>query len=354
MLLFIKGMYRSGTTTFSKILSNHPELSIKNDVLFPLFKNIKEKVEMNKNKKKTKYISDYFLNDLDIYSRIKNFDLKENIYNKKGLKKDLKIYVNNYAPELKKKINKINFSNYYKFLNSFFKVVQLEKPNTKIIGAKEVWTNEFYFPIKRYFPTSKFLFIVRSPMGVISSSFKDKNSNYEIYFLIKQWRKLAYLSYFYQGKNAMIIKYENLIKNNKQVFKRIENFLNLEKNGFSTAIFLTKKSKWKQNSSFKTSSKNFFNNSSLNNWKKFLNDKQKLLIFLLCFPEMKLLGYDCKYKNSLNVLKRIKENKRMISKEIGNKNFENELKRYNSLINKKYEKNFYLNKKHYLFLFQNL
>ena len=83
MYLFIQGMYRSGTTTFSKILSNHPELVVKNDTLFPLFKNIKSKVEFNLSENKSVYISDYFLKNQNIFDAIQKFNLKENIFKKK-------------------------------------------------------------------------------------------------------------------------------------------------------------------------------------------------------------------------------------------------------------------------------
>tara|TARA_B100000886_G_scaffold240274_1_gene168509 strand:- start:4440 stop:5504 length:1065 start_codon:yes stop_codon:yes gene_type:complete len=347
MYLFIQGMYRSGTTTFSKILSNHPELVIKNDTLFPLFKNIKSKVEFNLGENKSVYISDYFLKNQNIFDAIQKFNLKENIFKKKKLKKEIINYVKNYSPELKKKINDLNYSTYYKLIVSFFDILKREK-EVNVLGIKEVWTNEFYKPLKNYFPKAKFIFIIRNPKGIIASSLKDKNSNYKIYFLIKQWRKIAYLSHYYNKKNTILVKYENLIKQNKKTLHDIGSYLNLKNKNFDEAIRLTKvKSNWFQNSSFKTYGKGYFNKSSVENWKNYLNKSEKKIINILCYPEMKLLNYNSEIKTIKLYEKEIIMNKKFIVNAIGEINYKNELIRSNLLIKKKYDKNFFLNKKHF-------
>ena len=304
--LFITGMFRSGTTLLTRMLNTHKYITVASDPYAPIFKQLRNEVAkkiFENNFDINMPLDDYYF-DKDknnLFSLIQKLNLnQESINSSKDLiklKKSLSKHMRPYSPRLEKHINKIVSKNFFETYKNGLDEIKNAYGNkdTKILGFKEVWTNEFIPPLIRSFKKIKIIQIIRDPRAVVASNYAKKNEKYPLLFLCRQWRKLASLSYLYNEKykNILNIKYEDLIENTDVVSREICKFLKID---FDPNILDPSKFKdgnnksWSQNTSYKNS-KNQFNISSIYKWKKFLNKSQIKIIESLCGAEMKLFNY---------------------------------------------------------------
>ena len=220
-----------------------------------------------------------------------------------------------------------------------------EKKNVKYTGIKEVWLTEFYPILKKNYKDSKFIFLIRDPRAIIASSLFNKNSNYDISFLVNQWRKIATLSKMYfekDKKNILLIKYEDFIMNFGKEIKRIEFFLNIKSTPTKKIIEDLKNiKKWKQNTTFSYKNKNkYLNKKSINHWKKKLKTDQIKLIEFVLYEEMKMFNYRRSFIKKNYIDK--KNNKlKFLNKQMEKNQIKNEVDRKLILYNKKKFNKFY-------------
>lgn len=304
--LFITGMFRSGTTLLTRMLNTHKYITVAADPYAPIFKQLRNELakkifenDFDINMPLDDYYFDKDKNNL--FSLIQKLDLKqESIDSSKdliNLKKSLRKHMRPYSPRLEKYVNKIVSRNFFETYKNGLDEIKNAYGNkdTKILGFKEVWTNEFIPSLIRSFKNIKIIQIIRDPRAVIASNYAKKNEKYPLLFLCRQWRKLASLSYLYNEKykNILNIKYEDLIENTDLVSKEICKFLKIDfdPNILDPSNFKDGNNKsWSQNTSYKNS-KNEFNIYSIYKWKKILSKSQIKIIESLCGAEMRLFNY---------------------------------------------------------------
>ena len=293
--LFIFGMYRSGTTTLSKTIDCIDKVVVKNDAFFFWFKSIRNLLIKKKKIFKNSLFNHYLFNEkqIQLFNKLQKIDIKKIISKKKIFVKNVLINTRKYQPSLEKKILQNKGKTYYNFLKIFLNEIAKEKKNVQYSGIKEVWLTEFYPILKKNYKNSKFIFLIRDPRAIIASSLFNKNSNYDISFLVNQWRKIATLSKMYfekDKKNILLIKYEDFIMNFDKEIKRIEFFLNIKSTPVKKIIYeLQNIKKWKQNTTFSYKNKNkYLNKKSINYWKKKLKTDQIKLIEFVLYEEMKM------------------------------------------------------------------
>lgn len=348
--LFIFGMYRSGTTTLSKLIDCFERVSLRNDPLFFFFRSLRNSLYKKSSDKNKKKFGHYIFDNLEkkVFDRICKINLKKKIINKKKLIDEILINIKKYQPDLKEQIKKNNGKTYYSFLTNFLNEISKLKKNVKYAGLKEVWITEFYPCLKKNLNNSKFIFLVRDPRAVIASALNNKKNLYDIYFLINQWRKISGLSSSYYEKDkskVLLIKYENIIKNFNKETKKICLFLKI-KNVSPKIIIKNLKfeKKWSQNSTYKNKSKNFFNKYSLDIWKRKLSKDQIKFIEFILYEEMKILNYQPTYIKKLDFDQNNYKNN--LKKFISIEDINNEINRKKIIYNikKEYESYYFLNK----------
>ena len=163
-----------------------------------------------------------------------------------------------------------------------------------------------YYSKKNYEEAKEFLFDEARIIGVdLSKKYESENDN-NIITLISSWKN-HYNSWKNFKKNFLLIKYENLINNERDEFLKIRNYLEEKLNlkfsdkKFDTAISSNSFSNLKkieENEGFsenvKVKSKpdvNFFNLGPENNYKNLLDEKVSKEIEKKFYSEMKELGY---------------------------------------------------------------
>lgn len=323
---------------------------VKNDAFFFWFKAIRNLL-IKKKILKNSLFNDYLFNEgqNQLFNKLQKIDIKKKIFKKKTFVKNVLINTKKYQPDLKKKILQNKGKTYYSFLKTFLNDIAKEKKNVKYTGIKEVWLTEFYPILKKNYKDSKFIFLIRDPRAIIASSLFDKNSNYDVSFLVNQWRKIATLSKIYfekDKKNILLIKYEDFIMNFDKEIKKIERFLNIKSTPSKKIIDeLQNIRKWKQNTTYTYKKENkFLNKKSINLWKKKLKSEQIKLTELILFEEMKMFNYKKIFIKKNNFY--IKRNRlNFLNRQMTKSQIQNEINRKLIFYNeKKFNKFYFLNK----------
>ncbi|MGJ4733848.1 sulfotransferase family protein [Leptospira levettii] len=300
-MIFVTGMFRSGTTFVARLLNQSDEISFASDPFFAILKDFRNTLSNESAHKVDPHapLEDYYFdeNKFHFFKKIQNTNLGDvKIPNLKYLKEFTEASSFPYSELLSKQIHKISANNYGDFLRQGEQLLREVYGNKRLSGFKEVWANEFAPHIINVFPnTSKVIHIIRDPRAILVSNFYSEG-RYPILFLARQWRKLATLAYHYSksNQNNMIIKYEDLILNPKETIQGICNFVGIN---FDEKLLSTEEitdggnKKWTQNSTFQEKSSSGFNQSSVNRWKDKIKSSDRMAIEFLCYPEMKLLGY---------------------------------------------------------------
>ena len=163
-----------------------------------------------------------------------------------------------------------------------------------------------YYSKKNYEEAKEFLFDEGRIIGVdLSKKYEYENDN-NIITLISSWKN-HYNSWKNFKKNFLLIKYENLINNERNEFLKIRNYLEekldlkFSDNKFDKAISSNSFSKLKKieetegfSENVKINSKpdvKFFNLGPENNYKNLLDEKISKEIEKMFYSEMKELGY---------------------------------------------------------------
>jgi len=290
-IIFVSGLYRSGTSILAQIIGAHPKVFITYDSLkYPRFI-FKKKI----NHKTIKNIIDETFDRLFYRWNIK--------IDKKSILKKLT------------KTEKINHATVYKLLLEEIK--KIYKPNASIYGEKVALEWRFIPEFLRMYPKAKVIHIVRDPRDVVASYKKitsEKKLAYmnTVFNAYASMKEIKFLREYYGKNKLMIIKLEDLVQNPNLFTEKISSFLkiNFDKKMLNFINFKSKNGKkWISNSSFSKKNKLFDNT---HRWKKYLNHKEiNFIEFILkdvmkeynyYFAPKKLFNYN-NFKNILFYLK---------------------------------------------------
>lgn len=194
------------------------------------------------------------------YWNVKLFE--KNIRKKNGYN-NIKTSIENY-------IESMYVSLYNKKLNENIRIVE-----------KSVENAEFVSDLKVIYPKAKFVHILRNPYSNLVSIRKFKSNGG--YPFLKNIMDTLYNSYYYLEKNKrifrndyLIIKYEELVSNSKEVINKIINFVEISKDEiiFSPTV---QGDIWEGNS---TSDKKFkeISSSRLHDWKESILPIEVILV----------------------------------------------------------------------------
>ncbi len=177
---------------------------------------------------------------------------------------------------------------------------KVNKEKVSIVGAKEVFCEEYIDPILNYQDMDSIaLHIIRDPRGVFASRnygkyMKATGSRYPIFFIIRSWQRTVANHILNRHKeNYLMIKYEELVNQPEEILIKICRLLGVD---FLRDILDFNKyrdgrgNRWEPNTSFESSKT--FNNSSINRWKDVLSTEEIEVIEYFCQSEMRYMGYE--------------------------------------------------------------
>lgn len=227
--IFILGAHKSGTSLLRSLLDDHNELSII-PIEEHLFKHLGYQIDYPyQHQEKQNYseerMKDNFVEWISICnnSNDKYADsVATDIF-------DLKLFteeINSKSNLSETELSKLYFDSILKSTGKF-------KSDGRIV-SKSVENSEFALDLKRLFPESKFLHIVRNPYAafVALRKYKTKHSNYP---LVDKLLKALYNDYYHLERNKRllgedyhIIRYEDLVTESERSLRDVASFLNID------------------------------------------------------------------------------------------------------------------------------
>lgn len=275
--IVIGGQQRSGTSLVRAIIGSHSDISIFqwDLTLWPKFSEIYADKPLSHSKKK---------------------ELIQGVLaHKKVIQTDVSFQLSEFNEILNSAEDSTKF--FYEFYETFLNLY-IKKTNRKIPGLKTP-ENEFYaHRIFSNFPKTKFIHVVRNPLDVAVSlkGAKDKWWGGKINYLshIRLWKNSAQLalsnSKLYP-QNYLVIKYEDVVQNQKETILKVCNFLEVD---FEPQMLAMKNHPgWKgHNSSFKNSKSKTGKSSPINRYKQQLPEEIQNQYFFFLKQELQDLNYE--------------------------------------------------------------
>lgn len=290
-LIYVSGIYRSGTTLLSRLLNAEEKIASASDPIRPFFNAYRSKLESltsgKHNNDTFRPLDDYYKGNGAYLEKllIANFSEKLEQETQDLLRKTIPQatlpYSNKFAEAIKN--TKHAKSNTWKeeldlYLSTIHSVYS--KGDTKFISFKEVWAIEMALPLfNTYGKNMNLVSIIRDPRSILASS-KRASGNYPIIYLSRQWRKHVIFTYFLKQlfpENTFIIHYEDLCKSPKETYVRTFSEIMRKVGGNILDIPNARDEEgylWKQNSSFFSENVGVVGTNSLNSWQEELTDDE--------------------------------------------------------------------------------
>jgi len=306
-LLFVSGMFRSGTTTLARALNAHPAIACASDPMTELFKALRSEIahDLGQDVPVMAPLTDYYYDPAGqaVFSTLMNeatLDRPLRVWSLEQLIERLVKRCTAYSGLLVPYLNRVNGATYREIVNSLLKQIRLAygRDETQIVGFKEVWCNEFIPVLAHTYPSARFIIIQRDPRAVCASK-KKQEEQYPWIFLGRQWRKLAAIHHILSSDPALEnrllgIRQENFLHAPEETTHHICDFLGIEWHpniADPTAYKDGDGKPWRQNTSYGEGGQ-AFDRTAVERWRKVLTERETALIERICGPEMSLFDYE--------------------------------------------------------------
>lgn len=308
--LFITGMFRSGTTLLGRLINAHPRIGVASDPFRPFYNSLRSQVAsgIGLDVPPDAPLSDYYFDPegLRVFQEIQQTDLNHplEIDALDDLRSRCADHGRPYAPRIAESIERLTGETYAELFQSMVDLTGEEcgPEDAEAVAFKEVWTDEFTPLLCRSRADIRCIHIVRDPRAVAASK-NSREEKYPWWFLARQWRKLAALSWAYSrlpslSHKVLNLRFEDLIQKPERTVERICSFLDVEYDGAMAdpSTYVDGRGQpWQQNTSYGEGSKKF-DTSSVDRWRETLNENEVRFVESLCAPEMSLHGYETETK----------------------------------------------------------
>ena len=184
--------------------------------------------------------------------------------------------------------------------------------NINKLGTKFSWSEEFIPSLINNNKNLKVIYIVRDLRLLINSAINYNKNKYRsssvrpINYYIRYWKKSYYIINFLKNnlkynKNILILKYEDLLKNQNKETKKLFNFIDINNSVKINHLCDQFGRKWLGNSSFKNFKTNKISNNNKNSL-KYMNINLVNALTTIAYDELINLKYQIpKNFNKLNL-----------------------------------------------------
>jgi len=307
--VIVCGMFRSGTTLLSRSLSVHPEAVIVPDPYVYFFKGYyrhlarQEGVAVDREET----TSDFFLDPRrPVLDRLMAADLGEPMPErvKAEIRDDIVRWKRDQHPGLVDRLASVDrptFAAFYRSLVALLGALY-GSPETRVLGTKVSWCEEFMPALARAFPDTRFVFVVRDLRAIVASqnSYRGKGAGTRpLLFYIRHWRKSVALIRLMESalpgmrERMTVVRYEDLVSDPEAVLRRLSAFLDLE---FQPRMIDVgdfrdegQGTPWRHNSSFAGGTGIF--RDGVDRWRTVLCEAEVKAVDWLAGPELRRMGY---------------------------------------------------------------
>lgn len=301
-VLFVSAMFRSGSTFIARLLNAHREIVCASDPMRPVFNSLRYDIadrDYRTQNARFDPIEDYFLSNDRLFQRVLSSDLDLKIEYDPSLLLSViaqraKPYSGLFSDLIDVEANLDTYQDCIAYLLARILEAYGKNKSPRYIGFKEVWSNEFFAPIKASWPDAKAIFIIRDPRAIVASN-NSSGAPYPTFFMGRQWRKLAMIARRMEKEmpGTIVLKYEDIVTHPTIVFDRVSNFLGLERSlGEINFEALTdgRGLKWFQNTNY-TRTTGPENSATRERWRSRISEAEIRTIEFLCCDWMEEFGY---------------------------------------------------------------
>ncbi len=272
--LFLCGAFRSGTTLLLSLLDSHPSLCA-----FP-----------------TETYFSHTISECDSLEQKKE-RLLSRILGREEIRKRGESFEDLLKSEISKATNDQEL--FYSCFRALCNLLDTEIDQYEYLVEKTPKNNQRFAPLlMELFPDAKFIHIFRDPRDIFASRFKTQVKEKRLKSVLamhERWNKCVRNSLRFKGdQKHFFLKYEDLVKDPKEVTRSVCEFLNIpwdEKMLSSTLAGQT----WQGNSFQGEKSGGQIHSRSLGKYKEILSKSQQKRLEELCFTYLDQLGYEVEY-----------------------------------------------------------
>lgn len=301
--VFISGMFRSGTTLVCRMLGAHGAFASLVDSTRLLFNSFRYDLGNRIHRKSSERfapLEDYFLAEPGELRTILDADLNTALgVPARELLVPISQRASAFSPLWAERLPETLDCDTYKdlldaLLNLALDVYGNGRGNRAVF--KEVWCTEMIPAFLRAYPRGKAVIVVRDPRAVAASR-NAKKEKYPLFFLGRQWRKLAFVGWAVQSMfpdRVMTIRYEDIVAHPEQQAQALCRFLEVDwsPSVVDTASFLDGSNQpWRQNTSYGNGSQ-AITAKYAQRWRESLSHEHQRVLELICFDMMHQYGYE--------------------------------------------------------------
>lgn len=309
-MLFITGMFRSGSTVLARMFGAHPEAASASDPMRPLFNSLRydlagERFQAMHDRHDP--LGDYFLRQGDVLRRILEADLSQPLPESwKELDALYSMIIERAMPfsgewarTLPRNPEPSTYAELAEHLLSHVRRVYGDGDVAATV-FKEVWTTEMVPAVLRSFPEARALVVIRDPRAVTASN-NSTPAKYPVLFLGRQWRKLAWLACVVRRMfpdRVKVLRYEDFVADPDARARELCAFAGI---GFDERILDLRNytdgdgGPWKQNTNYADGGRVSINTGSVDRWREVLEPRDLVLLELIGGELMRRFGYPTEY-----------------------------------------------------------
>lgn len=298
-------MFRSGTTLLARMLNVHPEVVCASDPMRPLVNSFRYDLAdeaYQSSHHRFDPLDDYFIHNTELQTRVLESDLNRKIGCPTpelltAVQNRAKAFSGIYSNFIDLHKDVRTYSEVAAYLLETIEQAYCDGRTHRLIAFKEVWSNEFYPALRRSFPKTKCLIIVRDPRSILASKV-GSGEPYPCAFMGRQWRKLACLSAYLKHaypEDVFLLNYEQLVRSPEKFIQEVCDFLEIEfvSNFLDLTLYKDGWNKeWKPNSSFAISNSKSINSNTVEKWKSILSPEEIATIELYTHDWMLQFNYE--------------------------------------------------------------
>ena len=304
-IVFVSSMFRSGTTFVARMLNVHPEIVCASDPMRPLVNSFR--FDLADDTYRSSHLrhdplDDYFLQNTSLLDRILEADLSIPITESPrelllAVQRRAEPFSGLYADLLDPDRTVGTYQDAVAYLLDLVEQSYANNRKNQIVAFKEVWANEFYPAMRRSFPGTKCLLIIRDPRSVVASKVATSEP-YPLSFMGRHWRKLAWVTAYLRDAypdDVLVMRYEDLVGAPESHVRRLCDFFGVayDPSLLNTSLYKDGRQRdWKQNTSFSIEGSTGINTQTVERWRSLLTPTEIASLELYTYDWMKVFGYN--------------------------------------------------------------